>query len=273
MPLPEYFCPQCFGELEVLRPTEVARERRDCPHCGGEVCRVPPGLGSKTESRLQPSGAPFRGEFASRSSGRAGVATATVEEAVRAESRFEGELTGVAVDVSSIVDSQPNGRNTSSVHKGGIASLLRHFRKDAYVKPAEKMQYPEVAVSTMPVEASLDRAPGADQRICYPSVRTRPVERLAEPVRVTESVIVSPAEPVVLSDKPWWPASYVMQWPEEEPQPAVGAQPVVRAWDKDATTADRRLWPRSNFEWFLLVTVVQALTVVPLVWILAVMVL
>jgi hypothetical protein len=239
-------------------------------------------FGSKTDSYLWPSAEPFRDESALAPSGRAEVATATTEEPVAADYRFEGQPTGVAVEVSGPGDSQPNGRNISSIHKWGIASLLRHFRRDADVKPAEKMQYPEVmactmttedrlgeAMRTMPAEDRLDYAPGADQEICYLSVRPRPDDGLAEPVGVTESVILLPGEPAVPSDKSWWPASYVTQWPEEEPQPAVTAQSHVRALDEHATTAARPFWPRSNFEWFLLVTVVQAFTVVPLVWILA----
>lgn len=283
MPSYECFCPECFRQLEVLRPIEVANEHRDCPDCQGRVRRPISGLGPKTGSCLEPSGALFRDQLAFASSGRAGVATAMFEESVMPDSRFAGQPTGVAVEVSDTSNSQPNGRNISSIHKWGIASLFRHFRRDEDVKPAEKMQYPEVmactmttedrlgeAMRTMPAEDRLDYAPGADQEICYLSVRPRPDDGLAEPVGVTKSVILMPDEPAVASDKPWWPASYVMQWPEEEPQPAVTIQSHVRALDEHATTAARPLWPRSNFEWFLLVTVVQAFTVVPLVWILAV---
>jgi hypothetical protein len=282
MPVSE--CPQCFRELEVVRPTGVADEHRDCPDCGGGVLRPISEFGSKTGTHLWPSVEPFRDEYAFAPSRRAEVATATIEEPVAADDRFEGQPTGVEVESSRTVDSQPGGRRIWSIHKWGIASLLRHFRKDADVKPAEKMQYPQVmactmtaenglgeVMPTMPREDHLDYASGADQRICYPSVRHRPEEGIAEPAEITESVILLPDEPVVFSDKPWWPASYVMQWPEEEPQPAVTAQSHVRASDEQATTAARLSWPRSYFGWFMFVTVVEAFTVVPLVWILGVM--
>ena len=204
------------------------------------------GFGSKTGSCLEPSGAPFRDEFAFASSGRAGVATATVEESVSADSRFEGQPTGVAVEVSSTSDSQPNGRNISSIHKWGIASLFRHFRKDADVKPAEKMQYPEVmactmttedrlgeAMPTMPAEDRLDYAPGADQRNLLPECEASAGSTGLQNQWESQSLSsLCPTSQWWLSDKPWWPASYVMQWPEEEPQPAVTTQSHVRAWDE-----------------------------------------
>jgi len=64
----------------------------------------------------------------------------------------------------------------------------------------------------------------------------------------------------------WYPRSLQA----EQSDPATSALSGVHAPQEQARRAARMLWPRSNFEWFLLVTVVQALTVVPLVWILAV---
>jgi len=183
------------------------------------------------------------------------VATATMEEPITADYRFEGQPTGVAVEESRTVDSEPSSRRIWSIHKWGIASLLRHSRRNADVEPAEKMQYPKLVTYTIPAEDSPDCVSGADQRISYPSVRSWPEEGIAEPAVITDSVARPPDEP------------NVMQWPEEEPQPAVTAWSDVRASEEPATATASLFQPEYYFWWFLLVTVVVAFTVVPVVWI------
>lgn len=280
-----YVCPQCFHEVGVLRRTGGAGEHQACPFCAGEVWRLNSGHGSNDGSCLQTSRKAVRHEYAVGTSGGAEVATATVERALMAGSRFSDQSSGVAVAASSTMTCQPNGRSTSSLRKWGIASLSRRFRKGADVSTAEEVQSPEATAyaTTMedsplpimraaPAESCIGEALGADQRIWYPSTSLRPEEKHAELGDNTESVVLVHDSTAAPSDEPSRPASHAMQGSGGEPGPAVPAQTRLAARYGSATTSDRTIWPRSNFEWFLLVTVVQALTVVPLVWVLAVVV-
>jgi hypothetical protein len=151
------------------------------------------------------------------------------------------------------------------------------------VKTAAEVQRPEVTTyaTTMedsplpimgaaPAENCIAEALGADQRIWYPTTSLRPEEKHAELGDNTESVVLVHDETAAPSDEPSRPASHAIQGSDGQPGSAVPAQTRLPARYGSATTAERTIWPRSNFEWFLLVTVVQALTGVPLVRIFAV---
>ena len=182
MPVYEYFCPQCSRELEVLRPTQRASEYSDCPNCGGKACRLVSGFGSKTGSYLQPSGMPFRDEFGLQPSRSETVATATMDD-VHVDLLVEGQQESLPVEMSWLLESQPNGSNIWFIHNWGIASILRYLREDLDTEPAERMRYLEEVMGTRPAEGPLDYAPEVDQRVEYPSVRPWPEEKVAEPIR------------------------------------------------------------------------------------------
>jgi hypothetical protein len=140
------------------------------------------------------------------------------------------------------MDSQPNGGRIRSTHNRGIASLW-------------------FTVITG-VQACL--------RPFRVGVDVKPAEK-AQPLE--EVIPTGPAEDSLnhagVDQRLWYPR----HWPEEESQPATTAQPGVRVPQEQEPNAARTFWPRSYFGWFVLITAVQAFTVVPLVWILAVMVL
>jgi hypothetical protein len=141
------------------------------------------------------------------------------------------------------IDSQSNGGNIRSTHNWGIASFVWFTvitGVQACLRPFRE---------------------GVDVK---PAEKMQPLEEVI-PTGPTEDSLNHAA---VADQRIWYPR----HWPEEESQPATTAQPGGRAPQEQAPNAARTFWPRSNFEWFLLVTVVQAFTVVPLVWILAVMV-
>jgi hypothetical protein len=96
-----------------------------------------------------------------------------------------------------------------------------------------------------------------------PAEDTQPLEEVIA-LQLAEEFSNHPAG----ADQQIW---HPMHWPEES-QLVMTAQPVVRAPQEPAPRVAGMFWPRSFFGWFMLVTAVQALTVVPLVWILAVVV-
>jgi len=269
MPVYEYFCPQCSRELEVLRPTQRASEYSDCPSCGGKAWRLVSGFGSKTGSYLQPSSTPFRDESGLQPSRSETVATAIMED-VHVDLPVEGQQESLAVEMSWLVESQPNGSNIWFIHNWGIASILRYLRGDLDAEPTEKMRYLEEVMGTRPAEGPINHAPGVDQRIEYPSVRPWPEERVAEPAKATESAVRLADEPMSIPAKPRPPASHATPWPEEQPaEPARVSEPETRASSQETGALAGPWLPTSYFGWFLLLTACTAAIVVPLVWIMA----
>jgi putative FmdB family regulatory protein len=269
MPVYEYFCPHCSRELEVLRPTQMASEYSDCPNCGGKAWRLVSGFGSRTGSYLQPSGTPFRAKSGLQPSRSETVATA-IKNDVETGSLVEGQQASLAVEMSWLLESQPNGSNIWFLHNWGIASILRYLREDLDAEPAERLRYLEEVTSTRPAEGPLDYAPGVDQRIEYPSVRPWPEERMAEPAKAMESDVRLSDEPMVISAKPGSPASSVRPWPEDRPtEPARVAEPETRTSSQETGASASPWLPTSYFGWFLLLAACTAAIVVPLVWILA----
>jgi len=269
MPVYEYFCPQCSRELEFLRPTQRASEYSDCPNCGGKAWRLVSGFGSKTGSYLQPSATPFRDEFGLQPSRSEIVATAIMDD-VHVDLLAEGQQESLALEMSWLLESQPNGTNIWFIHNWGIASILRYLREDLEAEPAERMRHLEEVMGTSPAENPLDYASGVDQRIEYPSVRPWPEERVAEPAKAVESDVRFADEPMAIPAKPWSAASHVTPWPEDRPsEPARVTEPETRPSGQETIALARPWLPTSYFGWFLLLTACTAAIVVPLVWIMA----
>ena len=227
MALYEYFCPQCFRELEVLRPMEGPSVCRDCPSCGGQAWRLVSGFGSKTGSHLQPSGAPFRDEFGLGLLGSVAAATATLED-FAVDSLSEGQLAGVAIEVPRMAESQPNDSNARSINNWGIASILRFLDDDVDAEPASILRFLDEVTGPNAVEVVLDYPEVFDQPIGSPSVMPWPDEQTLEPAMVSESDARASQQPEATSTRYWRPTSY--------------------------------------FGLFLLVAVLTAVLVVPLVW-------
>ena len=183
------------------------------------------GFGSKTGSYLQPSGTPFRDESGLQPSRSETVATAMMDD-VHVDLPVEGQQESLPLEMSWLLESQPNGSNIWFIHNWGIASILRYLREDLDTEPAERMRYLEEVMGTRPAEGPLDHAPEVDQRIEYPSVRPWPEERVAEPAKAAESDVRLADEPMAIPAKPWSPASRVRPWPEEQPaEPARVTEP------------------------------------------------
>jgi putative FmdB family regulatory protein len=269
MPVYEYFCPQCSRELEVLRPTQRASEYSDCPNCGGKAWRLVSGFGSKTGSYLQPSATPFRDGSGLQPSRSETVATAIMDD-VHVDLPIEGQQESLAVEMSWLVESQPNGSNIWFIHNWGIASILRYLREDLDTEPAERMRHLEEVMGMSAAEGPLDYASGVDQRIEYPSVRPWPEERVAESVKAAESDVGLADEPMAVPAKPWSPASRIRPWPEEQPaEPARVVESETRLSGQETGALARPWLPTSYFGWFLLLTACTAAIVVPLVWLMA----
>jgi len=260
----EYFCPQCSRELEVLRPTQRASEYSDCPSCGGKAWRLVSGFGSKTGSYLQPSATPFRDESGlqpTRSDSVSDtVATATMDD-VPVDLPVEGQQESLAVEMSWLVESQPNGSNIWFIHNWGIASILRYLREDLEAEPAERMRHLEEVMGMSAAEGPLEYSPGPDRRIEYPSVRPWPEERVTEPVEATDSDVRLADDPMAVSAKPSSSASHVRAWANDQPaeparvtEPAKAAECYVRLADepmaipaKPWSSASRvRPWPEDR---------------------------
>ena len=257
MPVYEYFCPHCSRELEVLRPIRSASEYSDCPDCGGKAWRLLSGFGSRTGSYLQPSGMPFRDESGWQASRSEIVATVTRSD-VDTGSTVDDQQASSGVEMSWLLESQPNGSNIWFVPNWGIASILRYLREGQDVKLAERTPYLDEVVAAKPVESPVDASPGVDQRIEPPSVRPWPDERTAEPAKATESHAKSADVPMVAYAEP-----------RAVPQSREPA--IVTRTEGQATGALARHWlPTSYFGWFMLLVACIAAAVVPLVWILTV---
>ena len=141
------------------------------------------------------------------------------------------------------IESEPNGSNMRSTHHRGIASYVW------------SMVTKGVQACPCPFRVSVDVKPAEE---------THPREEVI-PTGLSEDSLIHAAG----ADQRIW---YPRRWPEEESQPATTVQPVVRAPQERAPSAAATFWPKSYFGWFMLITAVQALTVVPLVWILAALV-
>jgi putative FmdB family regulatory protein len=242
MPVYEYFCPHCSRELEVLRPIRTASEYSDCPDCGGKAWRLLSGFGSRTGSYLQPSGMPFRGESDWQASRSELVATITKSD-IDVGSPGDDQRASSAVEMSWLLESQPNGSNIWFIPDWGIASILRYLREDveldevAAAGPVEDPVHPTVVY----------------QRIEPPG----PEERMAEPVKATEPDTGSSGAPTVAHVGT--PANHRSR------KPAV----VTRPKGRTRSAPVRQRIPRSYFGWFVLVLASIAVIVALLVWILA----
>lgn len=243
MPVYEYFCPHCFVELELLQPIQRASEFLECPNCSAQAWRLVSGFGCRTGSYLQPSVTPFRDEFGprySRSSSDVTVIEPMVEE----------QETPVGIEMSWLVESQPNGSNLWFIHNWGIASILRYLREDVDTKPAERLRYLEEVMQPKTAEPVPDYSQTTSQWVGIPAVRPWPDEEIepqtTEPVRSTE---------------------YKM--PAVEPAVATTGAATLTS-DREATSPSRIWWPTSYFGWFLLLAVCLTAIIVPVVWLLAI---
>lgn len=152
MPVYEYFCPGCSRELEILRPIQSGGEYSDCPVCGGRAWRLVSGFGSKTGSYLQPSGMPFRAESGRQVSTSEIVATVTKSD-VDLGSPADDRRASSAVEMSWLLESQPNGSNIWFMQDWGIASILRYLRDDSDEKPPERTRYLDEVLPVIAAEA------------------------------------------------------------------------------------------------------------------------
>lgn len=256
MPVYEYFCPHCSRELEVLRPIQSASDYSDCPDCGSKAWRLVSSFGSKTGSYLQPSGEPFRAESEWQASSSEIVATVTKSD-VDTRSLADDQQASSAVDMSWLLESQPNGSNIWFVQDWGIASVLRYLREDTDVKRAESKISLDDFVEARPVESPVDSSPRADQRVDHATVKPWPEERMAEPVKATEPDARYLYGP---------PVAHVRTSARQRARrPAVVTGPKGRARSVPA----RRWTPRSYFGWFVLVLASIAVIVALVVWFVA----
>jgi len=256
MPVYEYFCPHCSRELEVLRPIRSASENSDCPHCKGKAWRLLSGFGSRTGSYLQPSGMPFRDESEWQASRSEIVATVTKSNAGFG-SPADDQQTSSAVEMSWLLESQPNGSNIWFIQDWGIASVLRYLREDSDSKLPESMTSLDNVAEAKPVERTVDVSLGVDQRVEHASVRPWPEERMAEPVKAMEPDARSSGAPMVAHVGT--PAKHRSR------KPAV----VTRPKGRTRSAPMRQRITRSYFGWFVLVLASIAVIVALLVWILA----
>ena len=141
------------------------------------------------------------------------------------------------------VDFEPRGGNIRSTHKWGIVSSI-------WSTVTKGMQ-----ACLLPLRVGVD---------VKPSELTQPLEEVA-PTQPVEGFVNHPAG----ADQRIW---HPMHWPEEASQHATIAQPLVRVRQERAPNAAGTSRPRSYFGWSMLVVAVVAFTVVPLVWVLAMMV-
>ncbi|MDM8001132.1 MAG: zinc ribbon domain-containing protein [Dehalococcoidia bacterium] len=256
MPVYEYFCPRCSRELEVLRPMDSASEYSECPDCGGRAWRLISGFGSKTGSYLQPARAPFR-EEAALGAWRGGTVVAVSESEARSAAKTEEEQASLAVEMSWLLEAQPNGSNIWFIPDWGIASILRYLREDSDVKPEEQPPCPSEMAQAGPEEAQLPSAPAVVQD-----------EGISNATSLPEA---PPVEPPVTSAPP--PASPPTA-ARAEPRRVARTPPLVGMAEPARRTLGRptRRWtPVSYFGWFVLLLICTAVIVVPIVWLLTVL--
>jgi putative FmdB family regulatory protein len=242
VPVYEYFCPSCCRELEVLRPIRSASDCSECPDCGGKAWRLVSGFGSKTGSYLQPSGMPFRDEPGWRLPRGETVATVRKSD-VDTGSPVDYHQASSSVEMSWLLESQPNGSNIWFIPDWGIASILRYLRED--------VELDEVAAAG-PVED-----PVHPTVVCQRIEPPGPEERMAEPVKATEPDTGSSGAPTV--------AHVGIPANHRSRKPAV----VTRPKGRTRSAPVRQRIPRSYFGWFVLVLASIAVIVALLVWILA----
>jgi putative FmdB family regulatory protein len=232
MPVYEYFCPQCSRELEILRPIRSAAEQSDCPDCGGKAWRLVSGFGSRTGSYLQPSGVPFRVEPGWPVSRNNSVATVT-KSVPSIASVVEDQQALSAVDMSWLLEWQPNGSNFWFIQDWGVASVLRYLRDCQDIEPAERTPYVADVMEAALVEEPPDPTPGIDQQAENRSVRP---------------------------------------WPDEPPtaaEPATGAGTSTQAPSQKTSALAQRWLPTSYYGWLMLLAACTATIVVTVVWVLA----
>jgi putative FmdB family regulatory protein len=256
MPVYEYFCPQCSRELEVLRPIRSASEQSDCPDCGGKAWRLVSGFGSRTGSYLQPAGVPFRVEAGWPISRDDSVATITKDDSGVAPAVEDQEALS-AVDMSWLLEWQPNGSNFWFIQDWGIASVLRYLREYLDIDPAERTPYLEDVVAAMPVEEPPCSAPEVDQQVENPNVRHWPDESP-----------VAPDPDAGLANEPM--AASTAPWPDDQPaEPAMGAGTETQAPSQKTGALTQRWLPTSYYGWLMLLAACTATVVVTVVWVLA----
>ena len=255
MPVYEYFCPQCSRELEVLHPIRSASEQSDCPNCGAKAWRLASGFGSKTGSYLQPSGVPLRVEPGRPISRNDSVATVTKSDHGIA-TVVEDRKALSAIEMSWILEWQPNGSNLWFIQDWGIASVLRYLREYLDIEPAERtpcLEDVEAALVEVPAGP-----PGVDQQVERPSARPWPDERLAEPPVAMESNTGLASEPLVPSAPPL-----------TDDQARIGAATEAQAPSQKTSALVQRWLPTSYYGWLMLLAACTATIVVTVVWILA----
>jgi hypothetical protein len=140
-------------------------------------------------------------------------------------------------------DSQPYGNKVRSTQDWGIVSFVC------------SMVTTGVQTCLRPFREGVDVKPAEEMQRLQEVVHTGPAE---------ESMDYTAG-----ADQRIW---YSRNRPEGQLEHAEIAQPRVRAPQEQAPSSSRTFLPRSYFGWFIWITAVQAFTVVPLVWIIAVVV-
>lgn len=138
-------------------------------------------------------------------------------------------------------DSQPSVGNIRSTHISGMVSSIRFMvmvRVQACLRWFEDL---------------------CDE----PAEETQSLDE----VTLTESADDYLSHAAGVDQRIWYPGHST-----EESLPAAVARPVVRIVQERKPDIARTFWPRSNFDWFILMTAVLAFTVVPLVWAIAALV-
>lgn len=140
-------------------------------------------------------------------------------------------------------DSQPYGNKVRSTQNWGIVSFVC------------SMVTTGVQTCLRPFREGVDVKPAEEMQRLQEVVPTGPADDSLDPAAGADQRILHSGH-----------------WPEGKSEHAEIAQPRVRAPQEEAPNAARTFWPQSSFGWFILITAVQAFTVVPLVWIIAVVV-
>lgn len=141
------------------------------------------------------------------------------------------------------IGSQPNGGDIRSTHNWAVASFVW------------SMVITGVQTCLQPFRVGVEVKSADKMQPLQEVIPTGPAEDLLKHSAGADQRI-------------WYPR----HWPNNDLQHVTIAQSGVLAPHERVPKAARTFWPRSYFGWFVLITAVQAFTVVPLVWILAVMV-
>jgi hypothetical protein len=162
-----------------------------------------------------------------------------------------------AVDMSWLLEWQPNGSNFWFIQDWGVASVLRYLREYLDIAPAERAPYLEDVMAAMPVEQPPGPAPGVDQQVESLSANPWPDEWPAEPLMAAVSDAGLADEPMAASATPW-PAD-----------PSMGAGTETQAPSQKTSALVQRWLPTSYYGWLMLLAACTATIVVTVVWILA----